>query len=50
MKWDYRSFKCATAKAVKDKMVESRKDGWEFQFVYKMANGGFMPRSRKSRR
>jgi hypothetical protein len=42
MKWDYRSFKCATAKAVKDKMVDARKDGWEFQFVYKMGNGGFM--------
>jgi hypothetical protein len=39
MKWNYRSFKCATAKAVKDKMVEMRAAGWRFQMVIKVKDG-----------
>jgi hypothetical protein len=47
MKWNYRSFKCATAKAAKDKMVETRKDGWQFCLVYKLADGDFMLQVKK---
>jgi hypothetical protein len=38
-KWDYRSFKCDTPIAVKEKMGEMRREGWRFHLVMKTEDG-----------
>jgi hypothetical protein len=45
--WDYKSFSCKTARAVKETMEKERVDGWFFVSVFKTDSGDFLLQMKK---